>query len=82
MGYCGVLWGTVGYYGGTVGYCGYCRVLEVLWDTGGMGVLGSDRGKWWKLWGTMGYCVVLWGHCMVLLVTAGYFWVLGGTGVH
>ena len=28
----------------------------------------------------MRYCVVLWGHCMVLLVTAGYFWVLGGTG--
>ena len=59
-----------------MGYCraiwGYCRVLWLLQGTGGTGgygVLGS----------TMGHCVVLWGYCMVLLVTAGYFWVLGGT---
>ena len=28
----------------------------------------------------MEYFLVLWGHCMVQLVTASYFWVLGGTG--
>ena len=87
MGYCGycrvleVLWGTGGYWG----------VLEVLWSTGGYGGTGGTVG-YGGVQGylgvnrvvvdTLGYCVVLSGYCMVLLVTAGYFWVLGGTGVH
>ena len=48
---CRVLLGAVGnwrYYGGTVGYCGYCRVLEVLWGTGGvwehLGVIEGSGG--------------------------------------
>ena len=83
-----MLWGTVGYYVDTVGYCGYCRVLEVLWGTGGTrgtvgywevrGYLGVNR----VVVDTLGYSAVLLGYCMVLLVTAGYFWVVGGTGVH
>ena len=36
-----VLWGTVGYYGGTVATVGLWRYCGVL---GGMGVLGSNRG--------------------------------------
>ncbi len=84
MGYCGVLWGTVGYYGGTVGYCG---VLWLLQGTGGTGGIGGTVGYW----GVQGYLGVnrvvvdTLGYCRVLcelLVTPGYFWVLGGTGVH
>ena len=64
----------MGYYGRTVTTEGYLRYCGVL---GGYGVLGSNGGNWWILWGTMGYCVVLWGYYMALLVTAGYFWVQG-----
>ena len=59
---------------GTVGYCGYFRVLEVLWGTGGYWrYLGKIEGSGGYSGGTMGYFVVLWGHCKVQLVTAGYF---------
>ena len=47
--YCGVLHGTTGYSGGT--RC-YCRVLEVLWGTGGMGVIEGSGGYSGVLWGT------------------------------
>ena len=84
-----------------MGYCGYSRVLEVLWGTGGYGGTG---GTVWYL-GVRGYlgvnrvvvnslryCGVLCGTVGVLHGTAGYCWlllgtgwywgVLGGTGVH
>ena len=74
----GVLWGTVD----TAGYWRYCGVLGGTGGTVGYwgvrGYLGVNR----VVVDTLGYCVVLSGYCMVLLVTAGYFWVLGGTGVH
>ena len=41
-------------------------------------VLGGTGGTRW-CWGSKKSTV---GYCMVLLVTAGYFWVLGGTKVH
>ena len=71
-GYFGVLWGAVGELWGTMG------VLWLLQGTGG--TVGY--------WGVRGYLGVnrvvvdTLGYCVVLLVTPGYFWVLGGTGVH
>ena len=53
MGCCGELWGTMWILWGTVATAGYWRycgvlggtgVLEVLWSTGVMGVLGSKIG--------------------------------------
>ena len=49
------------------------------WDGLNRVGLGMRKPVFALLWCTMGYCVVLWGYCMALLVTAGYFWVLGGT---
>ena len=67
---CRALLGTVEFCGGTLGYY---RVLWVLWGTV---VYCGDTKR---------YCVVLWGtvcYCWLLLVTTGYWGVLGGTGVH
>ena len=56
---CRVLLGTAGYFGvlwGAVGYCVYCRVLEVLWSAVGYGrVLLGTAGHCWVLPGTAWY---------------------------
>jgi hypothetical protein len=56
--YSGVLWGALGVLYGTLGTCGYLRVLcgtlgysEVLYGTCGCSGV---------LWGTLGYSGVLW----------------------
>ena len=65
MGNWGVLWG----------YCGVLWLLQGIGGTVGYwgvrGYLGVNR----VVVDTLGY-VVLSGYCMVLLITAGYFWVL------
>ena len=73
MGYCGVLWGTVGVLWVYCGYCGdtmrYCVVL---------------CGYYRVLHGTAGYCwlLLVTGECWVVLeCTGGLIGVLGVLGL-